>query len=155
MAVVAGRSTGSLAIMRNTVVSLLAFAMASASLPAAADVCPSAPAPWTVTKRPGPDFDVCYYRAEGRTGFFGIYVGFHPSFRPPPTAKGIAGSVGGKPVEWFAKQPPASAPQFAQEALVFQSPGEKGDRPMAHVWIYGATAEELEVVRGAAAQVQW
>ena len=108
-----------------------------------------------VTKRPGPDFDVCYYRAEDRSGFFGIYLGFHPMFHPPRGAKGIAGSVGGRSVEWFVKQPSQGAPQFAQEALVFQSPDETDRGPVAHAWIYGATEQELESVREAITQIRW
>jgi hypothetical protein len=97
--------------------------MANAETPTLPENCPSVPSPWTVTKKQGPDFDVCYYRAQGLDGFFGIYLGFHPMFRPSSGAKGVAGSVGGKPVEWFVKTPSPGAPNFAQEALVFQSRG--------------------------------
>jgi hypothetical protein len=129
--------------------------MANAAEAGDAAGCPSAPPPWTVTKRPGPDFHVCYYGAEGRTGLFGIYLGLHPMFQPPRETKGIAGSVGGRPVEWFAKEPSKGAPQFAQQGLVFPSPDGAVRGRIAHIWIYGATAQELETVREAVEQIRW
>ena len=62
-------------------------------------------------------------------------------FRPPPNAEGVAGSIGGKPVEWFAKTPSPGAPPFGQQALILQPPGGTYTGPIAHVWIYGDTVE--------------
>lgn len=148
--------SSSLAIMRVNVVRILAFrVIASAAMSAAADRCPTAPSSWTVTTKEGPDFDVCYYRAESGTGVFGIYLGFHPMFHPPSGEKGVAGSVGDRPVEWFPKKPSPGAPLFAEQALVFQTPGDPKSGPVAHIWIYGTSAQEIESVRETVTKLRW
>ena len=134
---------------------LVVSAIARGAEPSDVTGCPTAPSPWTVTKRPGPDFDVCHYRAKGHTGFFGIYLGFHPEFFPNYGEAGMAGSVGGRPVEWFPKQPVEVSQHFTQNALVYQSPGDKKSGPVAHVWIRGDSVQELDSVRDAVAQIQW
>ena len=119
------------------------------------DVCPSPPQGWAVKHQPGPDFDVCYYNSSGRTGFFGIYLGQYPMFHPPKGKRGLPGSVGGVPVEWFDKRPSKGAPNFAQEALVLEHVGGKAtERIIGHAWVYGASAEELAQVRDAIAKIK-
>ena len=121
----------------------------------AADVCPSPPQGWVVKHQPGPDFDVCYYNSSGRTGFFGIYLGQYPVFHPPKGERGLPGSVGGVPVEWFDKRPSQGTPSFAQEALVFEHlEGKATERIIAHAWIHGASAEELAQMRDVISKVK-
>ncbi len=118
--------------------------------------CPAAPEGWSVRQTRGPDFDVCYYRRAGKKGFLGIYMGFHPQFRPAPQAAAIRGNVGGIPVDWFNKRPESSNFIQAQEALLSPYSGDKdAARFKAHVWAYGETREEFKEVQAAAAKVRW
>lgn len=148
--------------MTRTLLGCITTAFLVGSTPAAAQpdasgaTCPVPPGGWSARQTRGPDFDVCYYRRSGQKGFFGIYLGFHPQFRPAPQAAAIRGNVGGIPVDWFNKKPESSNFIQAQEALLSPFSGdEDAARFKAHVWAYGETREEFKEVQAAAAKVRW
>jgi hypothetical protein len=59
-------------------------------------------------------------------------------FRPDPSKPHTQGVVGGRPVQWYRRDPGQDSSEFSQEGLVDLDQGE-----VAHVWVTAASESEL------------
>ena len=156
MVIVAGRSTRSLAIMKQLWIA--AILLGSAALATARDPvesCPVPPPKWTVTAQDGPDFDVCDYRDAKQSSFIGIYLGYHPRLPLSKDGKSVPGSIGALPVDWYTQAPDKQQRGVSQNAIIFDRSNAKHDGPIGHVWIHAATEAELAQLRQTVANLKW
>lgn len=116
------------------------LAITTAASAQTAERCPTLPADsgliWSY--REGPDFDLCYaIQADSSDTAFGMYFGNHPSFQPDEAVRVDDGIVGGREVVWYEKDDDA----LARQTLLVLDPEHD---LVAHIWVMGETAEELE-----------
>lgn len=107
-----------------------------------AEVCPKLPADaqlqWSYTK--GPDFDVCQ-AMRGKQQIFGVYLGNHPSFRPVEGLRAEKGKIGKHDVTWYNVPSTDASRPISKQTLLTLS--QRPDAQVAHVWVLGANANEL------------
>ncbi len=132
---------------------LLATVLMPASMLVSArgtEVCPELPAgsgvEWVYQE--GPDFDLCYaIESSTKKDSFGIYLGWHPSFKPKDARPIGKGKVAGNEVTWYPRDPDEYHPKFGRQTIVELKSGE-----LAHVWV-GAESEQglqsrLQILQG-------
>jgi hypothetical protein len=138
-----------LAIWRGALAALALVSVAAAAQEPGAAICPELPAGsgFVWEHRVGPDFDLCYAKpADGGKRLFGVYLGLHPSFAARMEKRRADGVVGGHSVTWYAADKESADYAYAIEALLDLPPTRDGFRPVAHVWVYTATAEEQATI---------
>lgn len=131
--------------MIRVIESLLALTLGMSVVPSGrateADLCPALPAnsglAWQLSK--GPDFSVCYAVPvkQPAGGVIGVYLGFHPSFKPEEATALRPGIIGGEPITWYVKQPGSSTFAVGAEAIHQLKPH------VAHIWVLAPSQPEL------------
>lgn len=104
----------------------------------------------------GPDFNVCNFRHPKKRGAFGMYDGFHPSFRPPASSSDlIQGQIDGIAVTWFKALPVPGKSDVRYDTVFSPDTSSKckAQRKM-HVWVYARNSLELEEIFKAASAIR-
>lgn len=98
----------------------------------------------------GPDFEVCYaMTADSSATAFGFYFGRWPSFDPDEGVPVGDGTLAGQAVVWYQRltgeDDEVRPGELAQQTVLVLNPD---NHFVAHVWVMGATPEELQARLG-------